>query len=498
MADRLPPNLVFGDVFYTLLKSGIWKDDKVVADLIPITEPEVIIKEFNTLRSQENFDLQEFVQKHFIYQIENDLSFQSDLSKSIDQHIEDLWKVLERDADIHIKGSSLIPLPYPYIVPGGRFNEIYYWDSYFTMLGLNTSGKFSLIENMVNNFAWLIENLGFIPNGNRTYFLGRSQPPFFSLMVTLLADIKGKKILGTYLNHLVKEYKFWMEGQHLLLGGQAHKRVVNHHGHTLNRYWDDHAGPRPEMWATDSKHAESLSDQESKEFFTNVRAACESGWDFSTRWFKDLDNILTIRTTDILPIDLNCLLWHLEYTITQACHSIGDLDMARVFSAKANKRKAAILEVFWSERDGVFKDVEQSTGLQTDSMTLAAMYPLFFSLANADQAQKMMKIIKNEFLVDGGVQTSLINSGQQWDAPNGWAPLQWITIKGLRNYSFNALADIIKNNWLAINEKIYHKTGKMLEKYNVVDSDLETGGGEYPVQDGFGWTNGVFLSLSRE
>ena len=498
MADRLPPNIVFGDVFYTLLKSGIWKDDKVVADLIPITEPEIIIKEFNTLKSQENFDLQEFVQKHFTYQNENDLSFQSDFSKSIDQHIEDLWSILERDADTYIKGSSLIPLPHPYIVPGGRFNEIYYWDSYFTMLGLNVSGKFSLIENMVNNFAWLIENLGFIPNGNRTYFLGRSQPPFFSLMVTLLADIKGKKILGTYLNHLVKEYKFWMEGQHMLFGGQAHKRVVNHHGHILNRYWDDHAGPRPEMWATDSKHAEPLSDQESKEFFTNVRAACESGWDFSTRWFKDRGNILTIRTTDILPIDLNCLLWHLEYTIAQSCHSIGDLDMAKVFSGKANKRKAAILEVFWSPGDGFFKDVELSTGLPTDSMTLAAMYPLFFSLANADQALKTMKTIKNQFLVDGGVQTSLIHSGQQWDAPNGWAPLQWITIIGLRNYSFNTLADAIKNNWLTLNEKIYRNTGKMLEKYNVVDPDLETGGGEYPVQDGFGWTNGVFLSLIRE
>ncbi len=498
MVDRLPPNLVFGDVFYAMLNSGIWKDDKVVADLIPLSDPEIIKKEFNALRSLENFDLLKFVQKYFTYHDKNDIHFQSDLSKSIDQHIEDLWKVLERDADTFIKGSSLIPLPYPYIVPGGRFNEIYYWDSYFTMLGLHASGKFSLIENMVKNFAWLIENLGFIPNGNRTYFLGRSQPPFFSLMVTLLANIKGKKILGTYLDHLVKEYKFWMEGQSKLVGNQSYKRVVNHHGHILNRYWDDHTGPRPEMWATDAAHAESLSENESEEFFANVRAACESGWDFSTRWLKEHDNILTIRTTDILPVDLNCLLWHLEYTITQSCHSIGDLDMAKVFTGKANKRKTAILEVFWDERDGFFKDVEISSGSKTDSMTLAAMYPLYFSLADADQAKKVMTMINNQFLVDGGVQTSLIHSGQQWDAPNGWAPLQWITIMGLRNYSFHSLAKTIKNNWLALNEKIYRNTGKMLEKYNVVDPHLATGGGEYPVQDGFGWTNGVFLTLKRE
>ena len=145
-----------------------------------------------------------------------------------------------------------------------------------------------------------------------------------------------------------------------------------------------------------------------------------------------------------------------------------------------------------------FHDYDFVKKAHTPAFTLAAMFPLFFKIASEKQAAHVAEKIKNEFLKPGGLITTTSNSGQQWDAPNGWAPLQYISIIGLRNYGFHELADEIKNRWIALNKKIFHNTGKLLEKYNVVDIDLETGGGEYPVQDGFGWTNGVLLKLLSE
>ena len=141
-------------------------------------------------------------------------NFKSDPSRTVEKHINVLWDILTRKPDDKDPG-TLIALPNPYIVPGGRFGEIYYWDSYFTMLGLKVAGKVDMIENMVDNFAYLIDTIGFIPNGNRTYFTTRSQPPFFAAMVQLLGETKGNQseTLAKYLPQLEKEYAFWMQGQ---------------------------------------------------------------------------------------------------------------------------------------------------------------------------------------------------------------------------------------------------------------------------------------------
>ena len=130
--------------------------------------------------------------------------------------------------------------------------------------------------------------------------------------------------------------------------------------------------------------------------------------------------------------------------------------------------------------------------------SLAGMYPLTFKMATPAQASKAAKVINSQFLKAGGVVSTLTDNGQQWDYPNGWAPLQWMTIEGLRNYESDELANTIKERWIKLNRKVYKKTGKLVEKYNVVDMTLEAGGGEYPVQDGFGWTNGVLLKLMSE
>jgi alpha,alpha-trehalase len=383
----------------------------------------------------------------------------------------------------------LLPLPGPYIVPGGRFREVYYWDSYFTFLGLRESGEEALIESMVDNFAYLIEQYGYIPNGNRSYFLSRSQPPFFALMVEFLAEKKGDEIYVKYLPALRAELDYWMDRT-----APTHHVVTMPNGGTLNRYYDQLDTPRPEAFAREEA-VSHRSTQEPTTLYRNLRAACESGWDFSSRWFADGRTIETIQTTDIVPVDLNCLLYQLETTLAKAYSVSGDKARAGELAGAAQSRRDAIVKSFWADGAGYFCDFNLKARGTSEALTLAGVTPLFFHLATPEQAEGVMRKIKEKFLKPGGVVTTLVTTGQQWDAPNGWAPLQWLTIRGLENYGYHELAAEIAHRWLRLNTDVYNRTGKMMEKYNVVDTTLTAGGGEYPSQDGFGWTNGVFLKL---
>lgn len=493
------PEQIFGDLFIDMNKSGLWSDAKAIADAMPKVLPEEIITAYANEKNTPDFDLMAFANTHFEFPQIEVSSFESDTSKTPKAHIETLWEVLQRKADGEPQeGNSLIPLQHPYIVPGGRFNEIYYWDSYFTMLGLQVSKRNDLIEGMVKNFAALIHQIGFIPNGNRTYFIGRSQPPFYALMVSLLAEQLGNNVYAEYLIYLEKEYAFWMNEQHdLSRNKKALSRVVRVKNGVLNRHWDNFDTPRPEMYINDLETAEK-TDRNAKQMFRDLRSACESGWDFSSRWLRDTQDLSTIHASEILPIDLNCLLYNLETTLAKANRIAGNTGKRRQYDSKATIRKNLILEHFWNEEKGFFMDYDFVKKEQKDVFSLAAMFPLFFNIATSEQAEKVAQKIANDFLKAGGVISTTLTTEQQWDAPNGWAPLQWVTIQGLRNYGFDDLANEIKNRWVSLNTKIYKSTGKMLEKYNVVDIDLATGGGEYPVQDGFGWTNGVLLKLLSE
>jgi alpha,alpha-trehalase len=495
------PDLIFQELFTNLQQSGLFADDKVISDALPKARPEKILSQYRKEKNEFNFDLEKFFFRFFQLNPSKSVDFKSDTSRPINEHIEILWDVLKREADKSVEGGSLIQLPNPYIVPGGRFNEIYYWDSYFMMLGLQVSGEINLIENMVDNFSWLIEEVGFIPNGNRTYFLGRSQPPFYSLMINLLAEEKGEDVLVKYLPFLEKEYDFWMNGKVLLENDDsilAKNHVVNlGEGKFLNRYFDQYHQPRTEMLATDLELAEK-TDRPINELFSNIRAACESGWDFSSRWLRDANDLTTIYTTEILPVDLNCLLYFLEKMIAKIYRLKNNEALYTVFSKLASTRKELILKYFWNKETGFFHDFDFNKSEQTNVLTMAGVFPLFFKIANDEQAKLCSEIIEKQFFKVGGLVTTLVHSGQQWDAPNGWAPLQWIGIQGLKNYGFDNLAKKISDNWSKLNTDVYYRTGKLLEKYNVEDTSLLSGGGEYEVQDGFGWTNGVLLKLMSE
>jgi alpha,alpha-trehalase len=484
-----------GALYEDVQLARIFADSKYFVDCIPKYPAGDILDDYENKKNLPGFDLKKFVEDWFILPQETASDYSSS-NKDIITHINDLWDELKRTADT--RGGTLINLPKDYIVPGGRFREIYYWDSYFTMLGLQVSGKTALIASMLDNFAFLINEFGFIPNGNRTYYLGRSQPPFFALMVQLLAEEKGESVFMKFAPALEKEYHFWMNGETQL---DKDNRAINHvvlmgDGSVLNRYWDMKDEPRPEASLEDKEVAEKSGRNEAS-VYRHLRAAAASGWDFSSRWFADKKNIETIHTTDIIPVDLNCLLLFMEETLLKIYRQQNDDANVSLFEMKTIKRKKAIQTWCWSEVAGCYFDVDFVAGKQVEHYNLATLFPLFFQIALPPQAEKITELVKQKFLHGGGLVTSIYNSGQQWDAPNGWAPLQWITFKGLKNYGFNQLADEVKHNWLSHCEKVFKETGKMMEKYNVMDEGAKGGGGEYPNQDGFGWTNGVYLKMKN-
>lgn len=474
--------------------AGIFPDSKYFVDCVPRLPAHQILYAYEQQKVTIGFSLETFVREFFILPADDTNTYTS-ANKSIEDHIIALWDVLRREPQD--TGGTLIPLPHPYVIPGGRFREVYYWDSYFTMLGLQAAGRVDLIQDMVDNFAHLIDEYGFIPNGNRTYYLSRSQPPFFSLMVTLLVEEKGKEILSRYRSQLEKEYRYWMDGESTVSAATPSYRhvVLLQDGSILNRYWDDKHTPRPEAYAQDVELA-AASGRDPASVYRHVRAAAESGWDFSSRWFRDGKTMETIQTANIIPVDLNCLLLFHEIALCTIYENEEENEEMEKMLKRVMHRHRAIDKYCWDKEAGFYFDYQFKDGRVTGAYTLAALFPLFFNIANTEQAAKVASVVLEKFLQPGGLITTITQTGQQWDAPNGWAPLQWIAYKGLLKNGHTELAHLVRSNWMRANEKTYAATGKMMEKYNVMDPDAAAGGGEYPNQDGFGWTNGVYLKMN--
>lgn len=497
--SRRSPDELLGELFSDVQTQRIYEDGKTFVDLVPKERAKFIQEEYKILKHDPHFDLREFVNRHF-YDLSTTVHkkkpFKVNPKASPEEHIHSLWSYLERRN--RLDRGSLIALPYTYIVPGGRFSEQFYWDSYFIMLGLAAEGNWVQVEAMVKNCAYLIRKYGYVPTANRTYFLSRSQPPFFVMMVRLLVEHKGKKILREYLPVLLTEYRFWMRGKTKIAEKDhfAYRRLVRMpNGTLLNRYYDNKVAPRPESLREDTEAAEKsrMPDQ----LFLHLRAAAESGWDFSSRWFKDPNDIKTVHTADIIPVDLNCLLYMLEETIADGYRTFFHPLMVRQYRKKAAKRKEAIDHYSWSHSSQFYMDYNFHTSRRTGVLSLAGVFPLYAGIASESQAKQVAEKLKADFLKPGGLVTTLVESGQQWDSPNGWAPLQWIAIEGLRRYGYNDLAADISDRWLELNEKVFKASHKMVEKYNVMGGNGLGSGGEYVLQDGFGWTNGVYVALKK-
>ncbi len=492
--DYAPPQQVFGELFGQVQLAQVFPDGKTFADAQAKRPPAQILADYRRLRTASSFDLRQFVAENFTPPRPAGSDFHSIPDEDVRQHIDRLWRSLERGPDVAEKYSSRIALPFRYVVPGGRFDEIYYWDSYFTMLGLEESGRHDLVVDMVKNFAWLIDRFGHIPNGNRTYFLSRSQPPFFAAMVELLAARDGDAVYRTYLPQLQKEHDYWMSGAAAVQPGTASRRVVRlAEGTVLNRYWDDSQTPRDEAYREDVAIAKA-SYRPSTDVYRDLRAGAESGWDFGSRWFADGRALTSIRTTDIVPVDLNSLLFNLETVLAKSYALAADNGRASQLRKAAAQRKAAMQRLLWNAPAGAYFDYDWRHRHAIFSLSIATLYPLFFHVADQPQAEAVALAVRQNLLKANGVATTRIDTGQQWDAPNGWAPLQWIAIDGLRKYGQDTLAATIAQRWVAKNLRVYRATGKLVEKYDVT-TDNAAGGGEYPLQDGFGWTNGVLRRL---
>lgn len=485
------PANIFGPLFAAVQESNLFSDSKTFADAHPRRTSAEILADWHANPRANQDDLQNFVRQNF--DIPVDPEIRSPEPTDLAAHIVGLWPLLTRTSSHPAAGSSELSLPYPYVVPGGRFRELYYWDSYFTMLGLVRSGHQDLVENMINNFGSLLDRLGHIPNGTRSYYTSRSHPPFFYLMAGLSRD-QSIGARRQRLGWMRTEYEFWMAGADILCPGDMCRRVVRlNDGSVLNRYWDDSAAPRDESWNEDVTLARQNPWRVPAELWRDIRAAAESGWDFSSRWLENPMSLASIRTTRLVPIDLNALMFGLEQAIANNAQKLGDDAQAHHFTALADRRARAINDHLWNFDGGYYADFDLDRQCASDQLTAAAAFPLFVRAAPNERAGHTAMAI-TKLLRTGGLITSLCDSGEQWDAPNGWAPLQWIAVMGLHQYSETTLANEISQRWLAMVSAHFDASGQLFEKYDVVACTAGSGG-EYATETGFGWTNGVTLEL---
>ncbi|WP_313652162.1 alpha,alpha-trehalase TreA [Pantoea sp.] len=491
-----PPDIRLGPLFNAVQQAKFYPDQKTFADAVPKFDPSSILADWQMQKKQRNFDLKRFVDANFTLPAASD-KYVPPAGQNLREHIDGLWPVLTRTASSAGQYDSLLPLPKPYVVPGGRFREIYYWDSYFTMLGLAESGHWDKVQDMTDNFASLLDRYGHIPNGNRSYYLSRSQPPFFSLMVDLLATHDNGQAYTRYLPQLQKEYDYWMADSDNVAAGAASKRVIKlADGTLLNRYWDARDVPRTESWMDDIATAQKAPQRNKAELYRDLRSGAASGWDFSSRWFTDAHNLSTIRTTQLAPVDLNSLLFHLEQTLSKAYQMNKQSDLAKQFADRAEKRQAAINRYLWDSKQNWYADYDWQKKQVHPQLTAAALFPLYLQVASDKQAESTARAVEKQLLKPGGLVTTTVNNGQQWDAPNGWAPLQWVAVEGLEHYNQPKLAKEVGIRFLQNVQNTYDREHKLVEKYVVEGNNLGGGGGgEYSLQDGFGWTNGVTLKL---
>jgi alpha,alpha-trehalase len=503
IAGQYDPSRDLGPLFHDVQMARVFADSKTFVDARPLLSPAEIAARYVAVRERPGFDLTAFVAQSFVSPRAAGEGVRTDTTQTMEEHIRALWPALTRAPDSAALRSTLIPLPKAYVVPGGRFREVYYWDSYFTMLGLIESGRTDLVKNMLDNFAHLIATVGHIPNGNRTYYLHRSQPPFFAAMVGLYATAMDTAQALPYLDAMEAEHAFWMDGADRLAPGAAYRRVVRlPNGALLNRYWDDRPEPRPESYREDYELGQGVPAERREALYREIRAAAESGWDFSSRWMRDPEDLRTLETTALAPVDLNSILHHAERTIA-ALRRVrgrpGDAEVAARYANAAEARRRALVAAAYDAPSGYFYDVRWRSGDRvTDRPTLAAAAPLYFGLATPEQGRAVAARLQRDFLAPGGFVTTRVASRQQWDSPNGWPPLQWLAIQGVSRYGRADIAADARNRWLALNRRTYRETGKMTEKYDVTDLSRRAGGGEYPTQDGFGWTNGVALGLAAQ
>ena len=480
------PAELFGPLLAQVQERAILADGKTFVDAVPRRPANEIMTDFAKLSAGDD-ELLRFVNANFDLPSDTENEPGGAPTKPLREYIQTMWRSFARAPAAPIDNSSALAVSHHHVVPGGRFRELYYWDSFFTLLGLIRDGELGLAQGMVDAMTDLIETYGYVPNGTRTYYLGRSQPPLFYMMVALLDD-RTPTIAARRLAAMKREHSWWMRGaEQIGPGTELNHLAMLPDGSVLNRYFDPQSTPRDESWREDVRTA-LASGRSRKEVFRELRAGAESGWDFSSRWLDGSD-LTSIRTTSIAPVDLNAFLFGLESAIAAS----GD-EQAATYQQCADRRREAMCRHLWDEQCGWFADYDLLRAEPRKQFTAAALAPLLVGLATSGQADMTANHVREKLLAPGGLRTTLVRSGQQWDLPNGWAPLQWIAFTGLSNYDHQDIAREIATRWIATVNASYVRTGLLFEKYDVEKQSVG-GGGEYMPQVGFGWTNGVTADL---
>lgn len=450
--------------------------------------------------------------------------------------------------------SSLIPVNRTFVVPGGRFREFYYWDTYFILEGLLLSELYDTAKNIILNFLDIVDEFGFMPNGARIYYLNRSQPPLLTQMVKIYYEKTGDdQLFDRALPTLDKELEFWTKNTSI---------EVNYNGraYVLNHYNVENNAPRPESYYEDYNtvnNGTSFTEQEKDSLYADLATGAETGWDYSSRWLKDplsSSSLHSLNTRAIVPVDLNSLLYANEVTMgafyklrgdRRGVDGHDDYSKSFLYNQLAESRSKAMEDVLWDDAASSFFDFNLTSGQRSSEFSLSNYYPFWVgplpSTVVSDSNRLTSVFEKINTLLDtypGILPTTLLESGQQWDFPNGWPPLQFILVKALLesdklfklNHPYRHRArrdealydggfyDMAKNlssrvigssfcGWVQTGGSIpdilpkqvnTDDTGHMFEKYNVTAIGLPGSSGEYVVQLGFGWTNGVVLWTLNE
>ncbi|CAK9805141.1 unnamed protein product [Anthophora quadrimaculata] len=516
-----------GELLHTIQMASIYKDSKTFVDMKmkhPPNETLLLFREFmervdnmptrhqieqfvNDTFDPEGSEFEEWdpadwiSHPHFLDKIlDDDLrKFASDLNR--------IWKMLGRkmkdDVRIHEDQYSIIYVPNPVIVPGGRFREFYYWDSYWIIKGLLLSEMYVTAKGMLSNFVSIVDKIGFIPNGGRIYYAMRSHPPLLIPMVDVYVQATNDyQWLEENLYLLEKEFDFWMTNRTVEVEMDGTK-------YTLARYYEESSGPRPESYKEDYLTSQSFRTAEEKDnYYAELKTAAESGWDFSSRWFildgTNKGNLTNLKTRYIIPVDLNSIIYRNAELLAQFNLRLGNETKAAYYRKRAEEWKRAVTAVLWHDEVGTWLDYDIINDIKRDYFYPTNILPLWTNCYDISKREeyvsKVLKYLeKNQIMLNlGGIPTTLEHSGEQWDYPNAWPPLQYFVVMALNNTDdpwAQRLAYEISQRWVRSNYKAFNETHSMFEKYDATVSGGHGGGGEYEVQLGFGWSNGVIMDL---
>ncbi|XP_055705280.1 trehalase isoform X3 [Phlebotomus papatasi] len=411
-----------------------------------------------------------------------------------------LGRKMKKEVEEQPELYSIIHVPNPVIVPGGRFREFYYWDSYWIIKGLLYSEMYSTAKGMLQNFLHIISRFGFIPNGGRVYYSKRSQPPLLAAMIKAYVEVTGDEDFAVQAVPLLEhEFNFWFNNH-----------TVQCNGHTLCIYGDKSKGPRPESYREDVETSQDFPTEAAKqEHYSELKAGAESGMDFSSRWFINDDGTNTgdlrnLKTRSIIPVELNAILFWNAKIIAEFYVMAKNLTKAMVFEQRAQQIAEGIHACLWHEDVGAWLDYDMINARRRNYFVPTNLAPLWMKCYNealeANITEKVLKYI-DAMEIDsfpGGVPNTLQRTGEQWDYPNVWAPMQYMLIAGLDNLNDQRAKDLARSwatRWVHSNFIAFNETHSMFEKYDAEELGGHGSGGEYEVQLGFGWSNGVIVEL---